>query len=83
LVEPGAGGIPVDVETVCEARVGTMAEQIHPPGIVPVTDAHVIGDEIEDEPKLVALAGAGEEPERGEAAEFGIDSIVIADVVAV
>jgi hypothetical protein len=82
-MEAGGWGIPVDIEMVGEAAGGAMRQQIRPPGIGGIGDAHIVGDEIEDEAHATGVEVVDECGEVGFGAELGIESIEIGDVVAV
>jgi hypothetical protein len=47
-----------------------------------MADAHVVGDNIEDKAEVELFERAGEALESGVSPEFGVDAIVVAEVVA-
>jgi hypothetical protein len=74
--------LPVDVEPAGEGRTGTAAEDVGPCAVSEITDAHVVGDEIEEQSEFVLPEGADENLKSGGAAEIGVEPIEVADVIA-
>ena len=77
------GGAPVDVEGGGMGGTGSDLEDIPPPAVVVVGDAHVIGDDIGDEAEVRGVGGGGECGKSRFTAGFGIQFIMGGDVVAV
>src|SRR6185312_13556042 len=74
---------PIDVEARCVRRALAPLEHVEPPRIVGVADAHVIGHKIEDKAEAILLERGTQPRERFFAAKFGIEPVMIDDVVAV
>src|SRR5205085_10795149 len=64
-------------------RLRTPLQDIEPPWVVGMMHAHVIWHEIEDQTHVRAGERRGQPLERGFAAEFGVERVVIDHVVAV
>lgn len=60
LVESWAMGIPVDVEGGGEAGEMAVSEEIGPPLVKGMADAHVVGDNIEEQAEVELFERAGE-----------------------
>ncbi len=74
--------LPVDVEELRERARLAPLEHIEPPGVVGA-DAHVIGDEVEQQPHAVGVQGLDQGLEIGLGAELRVQVIEVDDVVAV
>jgi hypothetical protein len=83
LVESRVTGVPVDVEGGGEPGAMAVAKEISPPMVMGMADAHVVGDDIEEQAEVKSFEGAGEVLECGESAEFGVEAVGVADVIAV
>ncbi len=74
---------PVNVEVGCIHGAGTVFQNVHPPGVGRMVDAHVIGHHV-DQPFHAVLAESGRERvESLLAAEFGVEPAVVRYVVTV
>ena len=81
--ELGLHGPPVDVEGRGVGRGGAVFEHVQPPRVAVLRDAHVVGDDV-DEQAHVAGAQRGREPlEGGLPTQLVAQAVVVGDVVAV
>ena len=76
-------GMPVDVEERGPRRAGAVLEHVEPPRVGVARDAHVIGDDVEDEAEAMRGQRRGHPVEGRLAADLRIEGIVVGDVVAV
>src|SRR5262249_30479198 len=74
---------PVDVEEGGEGRSGAVFQDVHPPDVARVADAHVVGHRVEDQAHAALAEGGGEGVKVVRAAQLKIETAVVADVVAV
>ena len=75
-------GIPVDIERRGMRRPLAPFQHVEPPCIVGMADAHVVRHEIEDQPEAVRLERGAHPRKAFGTAEFGIELLVVDDVVA-
>ena len=75
--------VPIDVEVVGVRAGAAPFQHVHPPGIVIVADAHVIGHDIQDKPHLLGPECPDHAAERLFPAQFRVDGGVVHDVIAV
>ena len=74
--------VPLDVEKRGVARQLSFLEDVHPTPIERTLDAHVVRDEIDNHAHAVLLEQLAELEQLVLPTQFGIDLVVIADVVA-
>ncbi|PAV65983.1 hypothetical protein WR25_27209 [Diploscapter pachys] len=74
---------PVDVEDAGVFAVLPAREDVVPPYVAAASDAHMVGDDIDDQPHVARLERGDEAAEGVLAAEFRIDRRGVDDVVAV
>ncbi len=64
VAQPGLGGVPVDVEVGGVAARRAVLQHVPPPGVLPLGDRHVVGDDVEHLPEPL-LAQRRAEPRVG------------------
>jgi len=74
---------PIDVEGRSMRRVLAPFQHVEPPVIVGLADAHVVRHEVENEAEVVRSQRIAHARESLVAAQFGIEAVVIDDVVTV
>ncbi len=77
--------IPVDVEPVRGCRLAAAAQHLPDGRAGPLRSGqrHVVGHDVHDHPQASAVAVGGQRLQRLPTAEFGIDLLVVDDVIAV
>ncbi len=78
----GAEPLPVDVEGDGVGRELPPFDDREPPGVVGAADAHMVGDDVEDQTETVLFQRVREAQEALLATQFRIDPGVVDDVVA-
>ena len=76
-------GLPIDIERSSAGRFRSPFQDVEPPRIVGIVNAHVVGHEIEDEPDIRRSERSGQAPKRILAAELGVERIVVDHVISV
>ena len=79
----GLHGAPVDVEGRRVGRGGAVLEHVEPPGVAVLRDAHVVGDDVDEQAHAARAQGGREALEGGLSAQLRAQPVVIGDVVAV
>ena len=74
---------PIDVEPAGVVRVRTPLQNIEPQRIVGAPHAHVIGNEVQNSAEPLAAEGVDHRCEVRLPPEFGVELVVIDDVIAV
>ena len=83
-LELGAGRRgPGDVEVAGVGRRRAVLEDVVPPGVFAADHGHVVGDDVEQNAHAARLESIDPGIELGLGADFGIEVVVIGDVVAV
>ena len=77
------GGRPIDVEERRGLSARSVFEQVAPPRVGVRADAHVVRHEVHDMPHAVLGNRRGKSAVGLAATHFGIDFVVVADVVSV
>jgi hypothetical protein len=75
-------GIPVDIEESSKGRAAAILENVHPPAVACLTDAHMIGNDIEQMAHFSIAKFGGEPGMIVFTAEVGIEAVVIGNVIA-
>src|SRR4029450_1889166 len=75
--------VPIDIERSSSRGFRSPFQDVEPPRIVGVMDAHMVGNEIENEAHIRPLESSGYAPKGVLAAELGIERIVVDYVIAV
>lgn len=76
------GGVPLDIEIGRVPAGSPVFERVPPPGVVLSRDRHVIGNNIEHLAEPIFSKFPAKRGVRLLAAQFGIDAMIIYDVVA-
>src|ERR1700722_679538 len=74
--------IPVDVEELRESRTGAVLQDIHPPLVLRISDAHMIGNEIGDLTHAALVQSRDHGIEILSRPNRGVQFVMIADVVS-
>jgi len=82
VLEPDFRGVPIDIEPGSKAAGRAVLEDI-PPVFILRADGHVVGNDVEDLTKAEFSEASAETLMSFFAAEFGIDALMIDDIVAV
>ena len=83
LVQLGLGRVPVDVEEGGEGRAAAVLQHVVPPVVVRAGDAHVVGDDVHDQPHVPLLQRGGQRVEVAVGADLRVQPRMVDDVVAV
>jgi hypothetical protein len=83
VAQLGLERLPVDVEEGREARGGAVLEHVLPPGVPRPDDAHVVGDDVDQQTHAARPEGVGERLVTGASAQRLAHHAVVSHVVAV
>src|SRR5258708_37668410 len=75
-------GLPIDIERSSAGGFRSPFQDVEPPWIVGIVNAHVVGHEIEDEPDIRRSERSGQVPKCILAAEFRVERIEVDHVIA-
>src|SRR5262249_51499441 len=76
-------GLPIDIERSSAGRLRSPFQDVEPPRIVGIVNAHVVRHEIENEPNVRRIERSGQAPKRILAAELRVERIVVDHVISV
>ncbi len=81
-MQQGVWRIPVNIEKLRVMAAASEFQQVQPPGIIGAADAHMVGNDIDDQSHAVG-AQSRHQPAQGRlAAEFRVDLAMVDNVVA-
>lgn len=83
VFEPSLCGMPVYVEEVGVLGGGTVFEDVHPPGVLPTLDVHVVRHDVENVPHFKGAQDRHEPIESLFTAYPGVDYVGVYDFVSV
>src|SRR5262249_39929910 len=83
VVEFGLQGLPVNIEEFGEFGGASIGQHVPPPGIGAGIECHVVGNDVENLPQAVTLELMHKRLQIGVGADFGIQRVVVSDVVTV
>ena len=75
--------LPVNIEKTRINRRLAILKNVKPPGVIAAHDAHVIGNDVENQSHAAFVESGDKAIEVFRGADFGIEGIVIYDVVSV
>ena len=75
-------GLPIDVEIAGARRIRSPLQDVEPPCVIGPAHAHMVRHEVENLAKTVRLQRVDHRSEVVLAAEFGVERVVVHDVVA-
>src|SRR5262249_34634973 len=76
-------GLPIDIERSSAGRLRSPFQDIEPPRVVGIVNAHVVGHEIENEPNVRGIERSRQAPKRILAAKLRVERIVVDHVISV